>query len=73
MASPIEVEKVEGGYIFHDVELSIHARSIHLTLDEVFEKMLNHFEGRSRTFKGSLFGKVEITRGKIEEGLKADQ
>lgn len=56
----IKIKHVINGYIVDtDGE-----ETIHVTLDEVFNKLLIHFEGRASSFTGNAFGIVSIQRGK---------
>lgn len=55
------IEKMEGGYIITN---DMGRRYIRTTLDEVFEDLLLHFEGKSKHFYEDCFGKVTINREK---------
>ena len=55
----MEIIKVSNGYIIQD---NYSEKEVYQTLDEVFERLLMHFEGRSETFGGNSFGKVRIER-----------
>lgn len=40
---------------------------VYATLEEVFETILGHFEGRYSTMSGDYYGEVSIRRTKPEE------
>jgi len=54
----MKVDRVCNGYI---VELPAET-NVFATLEEVFEWMLMHYEGRSSCFIGSSYGKVTVRR-----------
>jgi len=54
----IKIKKLDGGYILSDT-----TDHIFTSLDEVFEWLLLHFEGRAPSFYEDLYGKVTISRG----------
>ena len=57
------IEKVSNGYVLSNMA----DKQIAQTLEEIFDVMLLHYEGRSIWFGGSKFGKVIILREPTEE------
>ena len=55
----ISIEKCEGGYIVID---RYGTKMLKTSLDELFEYLLLTFEGRSKYFAGSSFGRICIDR-----------
>ena len=56
----IKIQKIKNGFLL-DCAGSLIA--FH-TLEDVFTHLLQHYEGLAYTFKGDLYGKVIIERGK---------
>jgi hypothetical protein len=54
----MQIEQVENGYIVDDRR----DKQVFKTLDELFTRLLFHFEGRSPNLGGKSFGRVAITR-----------
>jgi len=63
MSADIGINSARNGYIIR----TLTGTEVYRTLEEVFERILLYYEGRSPTFAGSGFGKVEIVRGSEEE------
>jgi hypothetical protein len=59
MSDTITVERVERGFI---VDYWTGNKDICFSLDELFEKLLLHYEGRSELFYEDIYGKVTIDR-----------
>lgn len=62
MAANIRIQKLKGGYIVREGAPYIGQEEIIVTTDELFERLLLAFEGRSDTFIGDKYGKVVISR-----------
>lgn len=58
---PMKIQQVSNGFILEG-EGIFGSKEVFSTLDEVFERLLMHFEGRSESFGGSMYGKVRIDR-----------
>ena len=54
-----KVRSAKGGYIVTDDSGS---EEVMTSLEEVFEDLLLHFEGRGRYFGGDSFGVIEVVR-----------
>ena len=55
----IRIRHIDGGYI---ITYNKDRKKILPTLEEVFEDLLHHFEGRGKYFGGNSFGIVEVIR-----------
>lgn len=65
----MKIEKVYNGYIVKGTAYT----EIYHTLQEVFDSMLLHFEGRAKMFGGDSYGQVIIeTTKKTEQEKQAD-
>lgn len=64
----IEIEKVTNGYIARRKVMAGFENDIRVfnTLDDLFEYLLLLLEGRSTSFSGDSYGKVEIIRKRDE-------
>jgi len=62
-----EIEKVSNGYLITN---KWNCRFIYQTLEEVFEALLLHFEGRASTFSGESYGRVVIERQARKKSYK---
>ena len=62
----VTVEQTKNGYI---LRLN-HGAEVFKTTEELFNRLLLHFEGRAPNFGGVLYGRVEIhdRKEKTEEG-----
>ena len=54
----ISIEKIRNGYII----TAPHGRTVFHDLENVFEELLGHFEGRYPTAGGQSYGVVTIQR-----------
>lgn len=61
MSIKIEIEKIKGGYILNRKEYGDN-RELIFTTEELFEKLLQIFEGRANCFHENMYGKVIIER-----------
>ncbi len=59
----VKIERVENGFI---LELD-NTKTVYLTLDELFERLLLHYEGKSKVFYHEAYGNVIIERDRQEE------
>jgi len=53
------IEQVKGGFI---LAYGQDAKDICSSLDELFDKLLMHYEGRSELFYEDLYGSITINR-----------
>ena len=58
----IEIEKIKGGYILTTNRGLSPERELVSTTEELFEDLLQIFEGRADCFHGDMYGKVIISR-----------
>ena len=56
----MKIEKVSNGYIVYENRGLGIRRHVFETLKEVFEYELLYFEGKSESFSGDLYAKIEI-------------
>jgi hypothetical protein len=56
----MNIEKIDNGYLMTDLLVKRKADN----LQEVFEELLFHFESKSKTFGGEMFGEVIILNKK---------
>lgn len=61
MKNSVEIEKIDGGYILIEKTM-FPKRQIIVTTEQLFEKLLQMFEGRADCFHGDMYGKVTINR-----------
>ena len=61
----MNIEKVRNGYICDDGH---NGKEVFGTIDEVFDRMLLHFEGRCKNFTGDSYGNVIVEREKAKRG-----
>lgn len=55
----VEIEKVRNGYIYRD---SYNQKEVMYTTEELFDRLLARFEGRTEHFSGDSYGRVVIHR-----------
>lgn len=68
----MKIRKVINGYVLE--RTSWGNEEVYTTLDEVFRELLQHFEGRCKSFGGDMYGKVTIERERpSEEKLKSKE
>jgi hypothetical protein len=59
------IEKVSNGYIIRTSPGYLqHNEKVFHKLEEVFEELLSHFEGRCKSFGGDSYGEIRIIREK---------
>lgn len=62
----MNIEKASNGYVVREPGFS-STTSVYKTLDELCAALLFKFEGRSESFGGGSYGKIEIIRGKEQQ------
>ncbi len=60
----VKIKQAMNGFI---VTTDNSIEHVFLTLDEVFDYLLLHYEGRGSTFTGDLYGKVRIERTPVSD------
>jgi len=65
----VEIERIDNGYLIIDKHNQKRKAD---TLEEVFDWMLLHFEGRGKYFGGESFGKVKILNKPTKEYPEVD-
>lgn len=58
----IKIEAIKGGYILTANRRAFPERELISTTEELFEDLLQIFEGRADCFRGDMYGKVTISR-----------
>ena len=61
--SKVEIEIVSNGYIYKD---SHNENAVMYTTEELFDRLLAYFEGRTEYFTDESYGRVEIHRERTE-------